>query len=114
MSADTIDERTTAVTSQAACRDLGGSLTAMFFSEDLTDVIRATRVCARCPVQLLCLETAIERAEPWGVWGGHVFRNGRILTTKRRAGRPPKVARPEDQLPDIPVPVHLRGHLRSA
>ena len=43
-----------------------------------------------------------------------VFLNGKILATKRRRGRPPKHPRPEDQLPEIPVPVHLQTHLRSA
>ena len=61
-----------------------------------------------------CLEGAIARREPWGVWGGQMFLNGKILATKRRRGRPPKTPRPEDQLPEIPVPVHLRGYLRSA
>jgi WhiB family transcriptional regulator, redox-sensing transcriptional regulator len=27
--------------------------------------------------------------------------------TKRRRGRPRRVPRPEDQLPDIPIPEHL-------
>ena len=42
--------------------------------------------------------------------------NGKILASKRRRGRPPKVARPEDQLPDVPIPVHLAGRveLRTA
>ncbi|MCU0312037.1 MAG: WhiB family transcriptional regulator [Acidimicrobiales bacterium] len=102
------------VQAEAACRDLEGAPTGVFFSEDLHDVIRAKRICAECPVRVPCLEGAIARHEPWGVWGGHLFLNGRILTTKRRAGRPPKVPRPEDELPDIPVPVHLRGYLRTA
>jgi WhiB family redox-sensing transcriptional regulator len=108
------DDITDAVRAGAACRDLEGSLTGVFFSEHLHDVIRAKKICAECPVQLPCLEGAIARREPWGVWGGHLFLNGRILPTKRRVGRPPKNPRPEDQLPDIPVPVHLRGYLRSA
>jgi WhiB family redox-sensing transcriptional regulator len=54
-----------------------------------------------------CLAGALARREPWGVWGGQLFRNGRILATKRRRGRPPKVARPEDELPIIPVPEAL-------
>jgi WhiB family transcriptional regulator, redox-sensing transcriptional regulator len=114
MLAEPIDDISSAVQDQAACRDLEGSLTDVFFSEELRDVIRAKRICMVCPIQLSCLEGAIERHEPWGVWGGQLFLNGRILTTKRPVGRPPKVPRPEDQLPDIPVPVHLRSHLRSA
>lgn len=99
---------------QARCRDGEASLVHVFFSEELQDIARAKTICAQCPVMLECLEGAIARREPWGVWGGQLFLNGRILTTKRRRGRPPKTPRPEDQIPEIPVPVHLRTHLRTA
>ena len=36
---------------------------------------------------------AIERGEPWGVWGGQLFFNGKILAQKRKRGRPPKIPR---------------------
>jgi WhiB family redox-sensing transcriptional regulator len=98
----------------AACRDGLGSLGPVFFSDELDDIIKARSICAECPVQLTCLEGAVARREPWGVWGGQLFVNGRILATKRRRGRPPKNPRPEDQLPEIPVPVQFRGYLRSA
>ena len=91
----------------AACRTTPGA-TEVFFSEELTDIVEAKRICAGCPVIAPCLEGAIARAEPCGVWGGQLFSNGRILTQKRRRGRPPKVARPEDQLPVVPVPAHLQ------
>lgn len=80
----------------------------MFFSEELPDIVAAKRICAECPVIAPCLEGAISRSEPCGVWGGQLFLNGKVLTQKRRRGRPPKVARPEDQLPEVPVPEHLR------
>jgi WhiB family redox-sensing transcriptional regulator len=54
-----------------------------------------------------CLEGALDRREPVGVWGGQLFMNGKMLAIKRRRGRPPKVARPEDQMPVIAVPAHL-------
>lgn len=66
------------------CNDSGGHLTALFFSEDPQDIRRATYICATCPVLLPCLEAALERREPWGVWGGKVFRDGRILTPGAR------------------------------
>jgi WhiB family redox-sensing transcriptional regulator len=91
----------------ARCNDGAGSLTALFFSEELQDIAAAKAICAKCPVLAQCLEGALIRREPWGVWGGQLFLNGRVLATKRRRGRPPKVARPEDQLPDVPVPEHL-------
>ena len=98
----------------ARCNDGAGTMSGLFFSEELQDIARAKEICARCPVIGNCLEGAIERREPWGVWGGQLFLNGRVLMNKRRRGRPPKVPRPEDQLPDIPVPAHLVERLRTA
>ena len=114
MLAETIDDISPAVRADAACNDLQGSLTGIFFSDELQDIAAAKGICATCPVMLECLEGAVARHEPWGVWGGQMFINGRILASKRRRGRPPKVARPEDQLPDLPVPVHLQALVRSA
>ncbi len=92
---------------QAACRAIEGAVD-LFFSEELPDIVAAKQICAACPVIAPCLEGAIARAEPCGVWGGQLFSNGRVLAQKRRRGRPPKVARPEDQLPVVPVPEHLQ------
>jgi WhiB family redox-sensing transcriptional regulator len=114
MLAETIDDISPAVRADAACNDLQGSLAGIFFSEELQDIAAAKGICATCPVMLECLEGAVTRHEPWGVWGGQMFINGRILASKRRVGRPPKIARPEDQLPDLPVPEHLLGLVRSA
>ena len=96
----------------AACRDLEGTLTAVFFSEELQDIAQAKRICATCPALEQCLAGAIARREPWGVWGGQLFLNGKVLMTKRRRGRPPKVPRPEDQLPEVPVPISLQDRVR--
>lgn len=93
----------------ASCATGGAGLAPLFFSEELQDIAAAKRMCAECPVMAECLEGALVRREPWGVWGGQLFLNGRILTSKRRRGRPPKVARLEDQLPDVPIPEHLRS-----
>ncbi|MGH1487876.1 MAG: WhiB family transcriptional regulator [Acidimicrobiales bacterium] len=91
----------------AACRSTKGSAD-LFFSEELGEIAAAKRICADCPVIAPCLEGALSRGEPCGVWGGQLFSNGRVLAQKRRRGRPPKVARPEDQLPVVPVPAHLQ------
>lgn len=93
----------------ARCSDGDGKLNRLFFSDDLQDIARAKHICATCPAMIPCLEGALARREPWGVWGGQLFRNGKILASKRRRGRPPKRPRPEDQLPDIPIPEHLQG-----
>ena len=91
----------------ARCNDTNGSLSGPFFSEELQDIAAAKRICELCPALEDCLSGALARREPWGVWGGQLFRNGRILATKRRRGRPPKVARPEDELPVSAVPAAL-------
>ena len=75
---------------QALCADGTGSLVDLFFSESIPDIIEAKRICAGCQVRVECLEGAVARREPWGVWGGQLFVNGRILPKKRPRGRPPK------------------------
>jgi AT hook motif. len=39
-----------------------------------------------------CLASAIERREPWGVWGGEIFERGAVVARKRPRGRPRKDA----------------------
>lgn len=79
----------------------------LWFAESSRQLERAKALCGLCPVRAACLAGALARREPWGVWGGQLFMNGKMLTVKRRRGRPPKVPRPEDQLPVVPVPAHL-------
>jgi WhiB family redox-sensing transcriptional regulator len=74
----------------ATCNDETGSWTEVFFSEDLYDIARAKHLCGTCPVKARCLDEALDRREPWGVWGGELFLNGKVLAAKRRRGRPPK------------------------
>ena len=81
--------------SKARCADGNGTLTPLFFSEDLFDIARAKAVCSNCSVTQACLAEALEAQEPWGVWGGQLLVNGRILAAKRRRGRPPKCGRAE-------------------
>ena len=82
----------------ARCNDGTGSMTELFFSEQLDDIAAAKAFCLECPVKENCLEAAQDRREPWGVWGGELFVNGRVLASKRRRGRPPKVVVPEPEL----------------
>ena len=92
----------------AACAAGGGSFAHLFFSEELQDIAAAKRICATCPVIEQCLEGALARKEPLGVWGGQLFQNGKILLAKRRRGRPPKNPRPEDEFVHVEVPEALR------
>ena len=97
----------------AACAGMPEA-TQLFFSDDLHDVSQAKLICSGCPVMANCLEGALDRHEQWGVWGGQLFANGKVVLNKRRRGRPPKHVRPEDQLPVIPFPAHLQDRLRIA
>lgn len=99
---------------EASCNTGTSTLTELFFSDELQDIAAAKRICATCPMIEPCLSGAIERREQLGVWGGQLFRNGRVLASKRQRGRPPKVARPEDSLPEIEIPVSLRASVRYA
>jgi WhiB family redox-sensing transcriptional regulator len=92
----------------AACANSPQAVVAHFFSDDLTEISAAKRICETCPVMGNCLRTALERDEQWGVWGGQLFMAGKIVLNKRRRGRPPKVARPEDQLLQVPLPDEFR------
>jgi WhiB family redox-sensing transcriptional regulator len=60
----------------------------LFFAEKPQDVGRAKSLCRRCPVRPACLAGALERSEPWGVWGGELFQHGVITAGKRARGRP--------------------------
>jgi len=51
-------------------------------------VAEAKSLCGGCPVRGQCLEGALSRQEPAGVWGGELFEDGRIIAKKRKAGRP--------------------------
>jgi WhiB family redox-sensing transcriptional regulator len=88
----------------ARCRDGAASLTNLFFSEQLDDIATAKAFCRPCPVREACLAGALARREPWGVWGGELLSNGKILAQKRKRGRPPKARPVELELPsDAPI-----------
>jgi WhiB family redox-sensing transcriptional regulator len=82
----------------AACRDGSDVSTQLFFSDAIPDITRAKAICARCPVVASCLEGALDRREPWGVWGGQLFKDGAVLAFKRPRGRPPKVRPTEGEV----------------
>lgn len=62
----------------------------LFFAEAPVDVEQAKALCLDCPVREVCLAGALERREPWGVWGGELFVNGVVVAQKRPRGRPRK------------------------
>jgi WhiB family redox-sensing transcriptional regulator len=62
----------------------------LFFAETPQDVEIAKALCLDCPVRAECLSGALERREPWGVWGGELFLQGVVIPRKRPRGRPRK------------------------
>jgi WhiB family transcriptional regulator, redox-sensing transcriptional regulator len=60
----------------------------LFFAERPQELERAKELCLRCPVRTSCLAGALQRAEPWGVWGGELLLRGVIVPNKRPRGRP--------------------------
>lgn len=62
----------------------------LWFAQTPDGVARAQQLCAECPLQVACLAGALERHEPWGVWGGELFEHGVPVARKRRPGRPRK------------------------
>jgi WhiB family redox-sensing transcriptional regulator len=62
----------------------------LFFAESPQDVETAKAMCRECAVRIACFAGALERQEPWGVWGGELFLRGAVIPRKRPRGRPPK------------------------
>ncbi|MCB9409591.1 WhiB family transcriptional regulator [Mycolicibacterium sp.] len=62
----------------------------LWFAEAPAELERAKALCGGCPIRLQCLAGALERAEPWGVWGGEILAGGAVLARKRPRGRPRK------------------------
>jgi WhiB family redox-sensing transcriptional regulator len=73
----------------------------LFFAESPGDVEQAKALCQGCRVRMTCLAGALDRREPWGVWGGELFLRGTIVPRKRPRGRPRKedaeIAKADDQ-----------------
>ncbi|WP_300609453.1 WhiB family transcriptional regulator [Trebonia sp.] len=62
----------------------------LFFAEAPGDVEQAKALCQGCRARISCLQGALERREPWGVWGGELLLRGTIVPRKRPRGRPRK------------------------
>jgi WhiB family transcriptional regulator, redox-sensing transcriptional regulator len=66
----------------------------LWFAESPVDLERAKALCIDCPIRRECLAAALDRGEPWGVWGGEILERGTIVARKRPRGRPRKDAEP--------------------
>nr|WP_043452187.1 WhiB family transcriptional regulator [Jongsikchunia kroppenstedtii] len=69
------------------CREVDADL---WFAENPVLLEQAKALCVDCPLRNECLSAALDRAEPWGVWGGEIFEQGVIIARKRPRGRPRK------------------------
>ncbi|MEO9322855.1 WhiB family transcriptional regulator [Nocardioides sp. C4-1] len=63
----------------------------LWFAEQPGDLAVAQARCDACPLATACLAGALERREPWGVWGGRIIVDGEVVATKRGRGRPRKL-----------------------
>ena len=70
----------------------------LFFNDDDQMVAAAKALCGACPMKAQCLEGALSRQEPCGVWGGELFSDGEVIERKRKAGRPRLVTTVEAEL----------------
>jgi WhiB family redox-sensing transcriptional regulator len=81
----------------------------LWFAESPADLEVAKALCGGCPVRAECLSGAIERAEPWGVWGGEIFERGAVVPRKRPRGRPRK----DDLVQDAAARVEIAHRLTT-
>ena len=75
----------------------------LWFADSPGELEVAKALCGDCPLKVECLAGAIERAEPWGVWGGEIFERGAVVPRKRPRGRPRKEDLARDALLRIEV-----------
>jgi WhiB family redox-sensing transcriptional regulator len=88
-----VQSAATVIARRARCADPDSSYSHLFFSDDPINVARAKAICSTCTVRQLCLSTALQRQEAYGVWGGELLVDGEIKLDIPRRGRPRKVSR---------------------
>src|SRR5436190_1056322 len=100
--------------------DLGAELPCRRFDPDLwfsdapAELELAKSLCGDCPVRVECLAGALERAEPWGVWGGEIFERGAVVPRKRPRGRPRKEDVARDEILRAQVESRVAAQIRAA
>jgi WhiB family redox-sensing transcriptional regulator len=95
------------VKSALPCRNFDPDL---WFAEAPAELELAKSLCGDCPVRVECLASALERQEPWGVWGGEIFERGAVVPRKRPRGRPRK----EDVARDATLRVEATARAAAA
>ena len=81
----------------------------LWFSERPDELEAAKRHCAGCRIRAACLTGALDRREPWGVWGGEIVDHGVVIAFKRPRGRPRRTSRVPLQGTDLRRTADLRG-----
>jgi WhiB family redox-sensing transcriptional regulator len=82
----------------------------LWFAESPVQLEQAKALCGPCPIRAECLAGALNRAEPWGVWGGEIFERGAVVPRKRPRGRPRK----EDVARDAVLRVEVAARTAAA
>lgn len=85
-----LDQTSTATQQQVRATPCQREAGELWFADTPADVEVAKSLCGGCPAATACLAGALERREPWGVWGGELFENGVVVARKRPRGRPRK------------------------
>ena len=110
-----VDERLRAAVrgakSELPCRTFDPDL---WFAESPAELELAKSLCAECPLRVECLAGALERAEPWGVWGGEIFERGAVVPRKRPRGRPRKEDLARDAVLRVEVAARTAAVVASA
>ena len=86
----------------------------LWFADSPAELELAKSLCGDCPVRVECLAGALERAEPWGVWGGEIFERGAVVPRKRPRGRPRKEDVARDEVLRVEVADRVAAQIRVA
>ncbi len=86
----------------------------LWFADSPAELELAKSLCGNCPVRVECLAGAVERAEPWGVWGGEIFERGAVVPRKRPRGRPRKEDLARDEVLRAQVASRVAAQIRAA
>lgn len=82
----------------------------LWFSDAPAELELAKSLCGDCPLRVACLAGAVDRAEPWGVWGGEIFERGAVVPRKRPRGRPRKEDLARDQVLRVEVEARMTAN----
>jgi WhiB family redox-sensing transcriptional regulator len=86
----------------------------LWFADSPAELELAKSLCGDCPVRVECLAGAVQRAEPWGVWGGEIFERGAVVPRKRPRGRPRKEDVARDALLRVEAAARVANDIAEA